>query len=75
MDSNGKNREVISGNFDNSLSNISWDTSGKGLYCTYDEKGNSKVAFINTNGKITKLADNLGDSEQDRSEELSCSLS
>ena len=60
MDSNGKNRKVVSENFDNSISNISWDTSGKGLYCTYDEKGNSKVAFINTNGKIKKLADNLG---------------
>lgn len=60
MNSDGSNRKVISGNFDNSISNISWDTSGKGLYCTYDEKGNSKVAHISTNGKLVKLADNLG---------------
>ncbi|PKV64803.1 dipeptidyl aminopeptidase/acylaminoacyl peptidase [Polaribacter sp. Hel1_33_96] len=60
MDSNGKNRRAISNNFDNSLSNIAWDREGKGLYCTYDEKGNSKVAYITLNGKISKLADNLG---------------
>jgi dipeptidyl aminopeptidase/acylaminoacyl peptidase len=30
------------------------------LYCTYDEKGNSKVAYISLSGKVTKLADNLG---------------
>jgi dipeptidyl aminopeptidase/acylaminoacyl peptidase len=60
MNSDGSNRQVISGNFDNSISNISWDKAGKGLYCTYDEKGNSKVAHISTNGKLMKLADNLG---------------
>ena len=60
MNSNGKNRTTISGNFDNSISNIVWDSSGNGLYFTYDEKGNSKVAYISLNGKVTKLADNLG---------------
>jgi len=60
MNSDGENRRIVSQKFDNSISNISWDKSGKGLYCTYDEKGNSKVAYITTNGKISKLADNLG---------------
>ena len=46
MNSNGKNRTTISGNFDNSISNIVWDSSGNGLYFTYDEKGNSKVKFL-----------------------------
>jgi len=60
MDSDGKRRKVISQKFDNSISNISWDKSGNGLYCTFDDKGNSKVAYISTKGEITKLADNLG---------------
>ena len=60
MNTDGKNRKVISEKFDNSISNISWDNEGKGLYCTYDEKGNSKIAYITLNGKISKLADNLG---------------
>ena len=60
MNSDGSNRKVISKNLDTSISNISWDTAGKGLYCTFDEKGNSKVAYISTSGKLVKLADNLG---------------
>ena len=60
MDANGNNRKIISSNLDESVSNITWDASGKGLYFTYDDKGNSKVAHITTSGKITKLADNLG---------------
>jgi dipeptidyl aminopeptidase/acylaminoacyl peptidase len=60
MNSSGKNRTTISGNFDNSISNIVWDSLGNGLYFTYDEKGNSKVAYISLNGKVTKLGDNLG---------------
>jgi dipeptidyl aminopeptidase/acylaminoacyl peptidase len=60
MDIDGTNRKVVSANFDNSISNISWDKKGKGLYFTYDEKGNSKVAHISKSGKISKLADDLG---------------
>ena len=60
MDSDGKKRKVVSQKFDNSISNISWDKSGNGLYCTFDDKGNSKVAYISTKGEISKLADNLG---------------
>ena len=60
MNSDGKRRKVVSQKFDNSISNISWDKSGNGLYCTFDDKGNSKVAYISTKGEISKLADNLG---------------
>ncbi|WP_299223783.1 S9 family peptidase [uncultured Psychroserpens sp.] len=60
MNVDGSNRKIISSNLDESVSNISWDTSGKGLYFTYDDKGNSKIAHITTTGKISKLADNLG---------------
>jgi len=60
MNIDGSNRRIISLNLDRSVSNISWDTNGKGLYFTYDDKGNSKVAHINTSGKITKLVDHLG---------------
>ncbi|MCK8479085.1 S9 family peptidase [Psychroserpens algicola] len=60
MNTDGSNRRIISSALDESVSNISWDNSGKGLYFTYDFKGNSKIAYITTSGKITKLADNLG---------------
>ncbi|MFT5242519.1 MAG: dipeptidyl aminopeptidase/acylaminoacyl peptidase [Glaciecola sp.] len=60
MNADGSHRKIISSNLDRSVSNISWDSSGKGLYFTYDDKGNSKIAYITTSGKITKLVDNLG---------------
>ncbi|WP_323787333.1 S9 family peptidase [Psychroserpens sp.] len=60
MNTDGSNRRIISSDLDRSVSNISWDTNGKGLNFTYDDKGNTKVAYITISGKITKLADNLG---------------
>lgn len=60
MNIDGSKRQLLSGSLDRSISNISWDNSGKGLYFTYDDKGNSKIAHITKGGTITKLADNLG---------------
>nr|WP_235982341.1 S9 family peptidase [Gelidibacter maritimus] len=60
MNSDGSNKRIISSNFDNSVSDITWGSNGKGLYFMYDEKGNSKIGHITTSGKITKLADNVG---------------
>ena len=60
MNSDGSNRRIISSDLDRSVSGISWDVSGNGLYCTYDDKGNTKVAHISLSGKIGKLANNLG---------------
>nr|WP_240337989.1 S9 family peptidase [Gelidibacter japonicus] len=60
MNSDGSNKRTISSSFDNSISDIIWDSSGKGLYFMYDEKGNSKIGYITTSGKITKLADHVG---------------
>ena len=37
-----------------------WDEKNTGLYIKYDDKGNTKVGYISLDGKITKLADNLG---------------
>jgi len=60
MNSDGSGRKLISGNLDRSISNIKWDNAGKGLYFTYDDKGNSKVAHISLGGNIQILAKNLG---------------
>ncbi len=60
MDVDGTNNRVISNNLDESVSSITWDKDGKGLYFQYDEKGNSKIGYITTSGKISKIADNVG---------------
>jgi len=60
IDSDGSNRRIISSSLDESISDITWDTSGKGLYFMYDIKGNTKIGHITTSGNITKLTDNVG---------------
>ena len=60
IDSDGSNRRIISSSLDESISDITWDTSGKGLYFMYDIKGNTKIGYITTSGTITKLTDNVG---------------
>lgn len=60
MNTDGSNRKIISDDLDRSVSSITWAKDGKGLYFTYDDKGNTKVAYISKSGKVGKLADNLG---------------
>lgn len=59
MNTDGTQKKEIKTGLDRSISNIQWGTDGK-LYCTYDDKGNSKIAQVSTSGKVTKLADDLG---------------
>ena len=58
--SDGGLRELLSLDLDRSVNDMRWDPSGKGLYFSFDDKGNTKIAHINLKGNIKKLADNLG---------------
>ncbi|WP_299680445.1 S9 family peptidase [uncultured Dokdonia sp.] len=60
MNIDGTNKKEIKTNLDRSISNVQWASDGKTLYCTYDDKGNSKIAKVSLSGKITKVTDNLG---------------
>lgn len=60
MDADGRNQRVISRELDRSVANIAWDRKSEGLYFTFDDKGNSKIGCITLNGKVSKLADDLG---------------
>lgn len=60
MNTNGKKRQLVSENLDRNVNNITWAKDGKGLYFMYDDKGNTKIAYITLSGKVTKLTDNVG---------------
>jgi len=60
MNTDGKNKRVLSTRLDASVSNIQWDRNGKQLYFTYDLHGNGKIGRIDLEGKVTKIADNRG---------------
>ncbi|WP_297797634.1 S9 family peptidase [uncultured Eudoraea sp.] len=60
MNIDGTSKRVISETLDRSIKNMIWDEKSSGLYISYDDKGNTKISHITLDGKITKLADNLG---------------
>ncbi len=60
MNPDGSGRKILTADLDRSVEDIHWDKDGKGLYLMYDDKGNTKIAYVDLNGKLKKLADNLG---------------
>ncbi|WP_038267099.1 alpha/beta hydrolase family protein [Zhouia amylolytica] len=60
MGADGSNKKELTATLDRSVSNIQWNQNGKGIYFTYDNKGNSKIGYVGLNGNIKKIADNLG---------------
>lgn len=60
MDIDGENKREIITDLDRDVENIVWDTNNKGLYFSYDDKGNSKIGFVSLTGKVSKLANNMG---------------
>ncbi|WP_246164273.1 S9 family peptidase [Xanthovirga aplysinae] len=60
MDIDGNNSILISKGFDRDIQNIAWASDGKGLYFQYDDKGDTKLAFISLSGKVSVITENLG---------------
>ncbi len=60
MDAKGENKTTLSLSLDRSVQDPVWDSRSSGLFFKYDDKGNTKIAYINLEGAIKKMADNLG---------------
>ncbi|MDC6350380.1 S9 family peptidase [Zeaxanthinibacter sp. PT1] len=60
MDTAGNAVSELAVELDRSIDQLSWAADSKGLFIGYDDKGNSKIAYLSLQGKINKLADNLG---------------
>lgn len=60
MSRDGSRPRLVSGNFDRDVDNIEWAADGKGLYFQYDDQGNTKVAHMTLDGKVTDLTKNVG---------------
>ena len=60
MDKKGENQRNISAKIDRSIENILWAKDGKGLYYTYDDWGDTKIAYISTSGAQKDLAKQMG---------------
>lgn len=60
MDARGKNKRVLSSNLDRSIQNIQWAGDSKGLYFMYNDRGKTKLAYIDLNGNVVDIVDNVG---------------
>ncbi|MCI0485765.1 MAG: S9 family peptidase [Blastocatellia bacterium] len=60
MNRDGSDSRLISANLDRDVSNAQWATDASGIYFTYDDQGNTKLAFYSLDGKMKQLTGNLG---------------
>ncbi|WP_086476987.1 S9 family peptidase [Arenibacter amylolyticus] len=60
MNIDGSDSKIISADFDRDIQNIYWKNDGKGLYFQYDDKGDTKLAYISLAGKVSIITESLG---------------
>ena len=60
MNADGSDRKVLITDLDRSISNIKWDNKGKGLYFTFDDRGNTKIGYVALNGNWGQWAQDMG---------------
>ncbi|HKJ93007.1 MAG TPA: DPP IV N-terminal domain-containing protein, partial [Longimicrobiales bacterium] len=59
MNADGSGKRMVSQGWDRDISSPVWSADGRGLFFSYQSEGNGKVGFIDLNGKVTKLLDNV----------------
>ena len=60
IDANGQNERVLTGDFDHSISNISWTRNGKAITYLFDRRGERYVGQTDLAGRHTTLARGVG---------------
>lgn len=60
MNREGGAIKKLTESLDRQVNTVKWDDNSKGLYFKYDDKGNTQLAHVNLEGKLTKLANNIG---------------
>jgi dipeptidyl aminopeptidase/acylaminoacyl peptidase len=60
MNADGSGKRTLTASLDRSVGDLAWDARSRGIYFSYDDKGNSKIGYIPLSGDVQKRADNLG---------------
>lgn len=55
----GEPRELLP-DLDRGIGAAEWDSSGNGLWITYDDRGRSLLSYVGTNGNLQAVTDDLG---------------
>jgi dipeptidyl aminopeptidase/acylaminoacyl peptidase len=59
MDADGSNKQEVETGLDRSIEDFAWN-GNDGLYIQYTDKGETKLASVSLNGKVTVVAGHLG---------------
>jgi acylaminoacyl-peptidase len=60
MERDGGNPQLISGQLDRDVINPTWTRDGKAILFAYDDQGNTRLATMTLDGRVTQVAANLG---------------
>ena len=60
MSLDGENISTLSSNIDSSINEFYWDSKSKGLYISYDVRGDTKISYLSLQKKNNKIADQMG---------------
>lgn len=59
MNPDGSNSRVISGDFDRSVSNMTWAPDSRGIYFTANSEGNRNVHYVSVNGGVRQITEGV----------------
>ncbi|MEL6625689.1 MAG: S9 family peptidase [Bacteroidota bacterium] len=60
MRMDGSRKKELPLKLDRSVSSLTWDAEGKGLYFQYDDEGHTKVGYTDLKGNMREVANDLG---------------
>ena len=60
MSLDGEIISTLSSNIDSSINEFYWDSKSKGLYISYDIRGDTKISYLSLQKKNNKIADQMG---------------
>lgn len=55
----GQPRQLLA-DFDHGITNPRWDARSRGLFFQYDVRGETRLGYVSTRGKLTRLAGSMG---------------
>jgi dipeptidyl aminopeptidase/acylaminoacyl peptidase len=63
MNRDGTDKRILDEKLDREAQAPVWNKDGSGLYFQYSDRGNNKIGFINLQGEVQTLAENVGGTE------------
>jgi dipeptidyl aminopeptidase/acylaminoacyl peptidase len=57
---------LVTGGFDRDVDNPKWASDGRGVYFSYDDRGERKLGYVTLDGKVRTLATGLGGTDLGR---------